>query len=165
MFEKRYSKCFILLLCFSLVFMTTFLHASEKLVIKAKKIYTVSKGTIENGMILVEDGKIKRVGKRVSIPDDAQVIETNVVIPGLIDIHTHVVVYSTPNVEENSDGNEMTNPITPQVRALDSFNFDDPAIPVGRAGGVTTVVSRPGSGNIIGGDECCRQIKVDCHTM
>lgn len=159
MFKKRSLIRFILLLCFSMVFMTTLLHASEKLVIKAKKIYTVSKGTIENGMILVEDGKIKRVGRRFSIPDDAQVIEANVVIPGLIDIHTHVGVYSTPNVEENSDGNEMTNPITPQVRALDSFNFDDPAIPVGRAGGVTTVVSRPGSGNIIGGTSVAVKLK------
>jgi len=139
--------------------MSTLLHASEKLVIKAKKIYIVSKKPIENGMILVEDGKIKRVGRRFSIPEDARVIEAEVVIPGLVDIHTHVGVYSTPNVEENSDGNEMTNPITPQVRALDSFNFDDPAIPVGRAGGVTTVVSRPGSGNIIGGTSVAVKLK------
>ena len=116
--------------------------------IKAKKIYTVSQGMIANGMILVENGKIVRVGEQIPVPKDLPVFEAEVVIPGLIDAHTHVGVYSLPNVEENSDGNEMTNPITPQVRALDSFNFDDPAIKVGLAGGVTTVVSRPGSGNV-----------------
>jgi imidazolonepropionase-like amidohydrolase len=74
-------------------------------------------------------------------------------------MHTHVGVYSIPNVQENSDGNEMTNPITPAVRALDSYNFDDPAIAAGRAGGVTTVISRPGSGNIIGGTSVAVKLK------
>jgi imidazolonepropionase-like amidohydrolase len=53
----------------------------------------------------------------------------------------------------------MTDPITPQVRALDSYNFDDPAIKAGRAGGVTTVISRPGSGNIIGGTSVAVKLK------
>ena len=127
--------------------------------IKSKKVYTVSQGTIENGTILVEKGKIVQVGKNISAPEGIPVLEAEIVIPGLIDAHTHVGVYSLPNVEENSDGNEMTNPITPQVRALDSFNFDDPAIPVGRAGGVTTVISRPGSGNVIGGTSVAVKLK------
>jgi len=136
-----------------IVFFTRCGQAAERntYLIKAKKIYTVSQGTIENGMIFVEKGKIAQVGKNVSAPKGTPILEVEVVIPGLIDAHTHVGVYSLPNVDENSDGNEMTNPITPQVRALDSFNFDDPAIKVGLAGGVTTVISRPGSGNVIGG--------------
>ncbi len=142
-----------------LLMISTGSFAQNTMVIKAKKIYPASDKPIENGMILVKDGKIARVGKSFSIPKDARIIEAEVVIPGLIDIHTHVGVYSTPNVEENADGNEMTNPITPQVRALDSFNFDDPAIPVSRAGGVTTVVSRPGSGNIIGGTSVAVKLK------
>ena len=82
-----------------------------------------------------------------------------IVIPGLIDVHSHVGVYSVPVVEENYDGNEATNPVTPQVRALDSFNFDDPAIPAARAAGVTTVVSRPGSLNVIGGTSVAVKMK------
>ena len=133
--------------------------AAGSYLIKAKWVYTVSKGVIEDGMILVENGKITKVGKGIAAPAGVPVINSQVVVPGLIDIHTHVGVYSIPNVEENSDGNEMTNPITPQVHALDSFNFEDPAIAVGRAGGVTTVISRPGSGNIIGGTSVAVKLK------
>jgi imidazolonepropionase-like amidohydrolase len=128
-------------------------------VIKAKKIYTVSQGVVENGTIIVEKGKIVQLGKDISVPKGLPVLEADVIIPGLVDAHTHVGVYSLPNVEENSDGNEMTNPVTPQVRALDSFNFDDPAIQAGLAGGVTTVISRPGSGNVIGGTSVAVKLK------
>jgi imidazolonepropionase-like amidohydrolase len=128
-------------------------------VIKAKKIYTVSQGIVENGAILVEKGRIVQVGKDIAVPKGLPVLEAEVIIPGLVDAHTHVGVYSLPNVEENSDGNEMTNPITPQVRALDSFNFDDPAIQAGLAGGVTTIISRPGSGNVIGGTSVAVKLK------
>jgi len=110
-------------------------------------------------MILVQDGKIARVGKDFSVPRGTKFVKAHVVIPGLIDIHSHLGVYSIPLVQENSDGNEMTNPITPQVRALDSFNFDDPAIKAGLAGGVTTIVSRPGSGNVIGGVSVAVKLK------
>jgi imidazolonepropionase-like amidohydrolase len=131
----------------------------EVYLIKAKKIYTADQGIIENGMILVEGSKIAKIGKDIAKPKGAQELKANVVLPGLIDIHTHVGVYSIPLVEENSDGNEMTNPITPQVRAMDSFNFEDPSIPVAVAGGVTTIVSRPGSGNVIGGTSVAVKLK------
>ncbi len=124
---------------------------NNNLLIRANKIYTVNQGTVEEGMILIENGRIAKIGKKVAYPKNIKEVRANVVIPGLIDIHTHVGVNSLPRVEENVDGNEMTNPITPQVRALDSFNFDDPGIKTGLAGGVTTIVSRPGSGNVIGG--------------
>jgi len=150
----------LLTVFFLLCVLTPFaVEAQDTYVVKAKKIYTVTQGVIENGMILIENGKISRIGKSVRAPRGAEEISANIVIPGLIDAHTHVGVYSLPRVEENSDGNEMTNPITPEVRALDSFNFDDPAIAVGRAAGVTTVVSRPGSGNIIGGTSVAVKLK------
>ncbi|MCK5650926.1 MAG: amidohydrolase family protein, partial [Gemmatimonadetes bacterium] len=147
-----------LLLTLPLLFLPTALNA-QRLVVRAQKIYTVSDGVIENGMILIEDGKISRVGRGFDIPRGAQVLDATVVTPGFVDMHTHVGVYSIPMVPENSDGNESTNPITPQVRALDSYNFDDPAIAVGRAGGVTTVISRPGSANIIGGTSVAVKLK------
>jgi len=133
--------------------------AQDSVVIRAKKIYTAAQGTIEDGMILIENGKISRVGQNIPVPAGAREIKAEAVMPGLIDIHTHLGVYSLPRVEENSDGNEMTNPSTPQVRALDSFNFEDPAIKVGLAGGVTTIVSRPGSGNVIGGTSVAVKLK------
>ncbi len=136
-----------------------FSSAQETLVIRAKKIHTVVNGTIENGTIVIENGKIVKVGRDVPVPAGARVIEAETVIPGMIDIHGHLGVYPVPVVEENLDGNEATNPVTPQVRALDSFDFDDPAIPAALAGGVTTVVSRPGSLNVICGTSVAVKMK------
>jgi len=133
--------------------------SAQSLAVRAEKIYTVSNGMIRNGTILLEDGKIARVGTAFDLPAGIPVLEARIVTPGFIDMHTHVGVYSIPNVAENSDGNEATNPITPQVRALDSYNFDDPAIAVGRAAGVTTIISRPGSANVIGGTSVAVKLK------
>lgn len=133
--------------------------ADDTLVVKAKKIYTAAGTPVEDGMILVEKGKITAVGKNLKVPAGVRTIQARVIIPGLIDGHTHLGVYSLPLVDENADGNEMTNPVTPQVRALDSFNFDDPAIKVGLAAGVTTIISRPGSGNVIGGTSVAVKLK------
>jgi len=146
--------CLLLPLC-----LQTSTLSGQSLVVRGERIFTVSNGIIENGVILIEDSKIVRVGQGLDVPSGATVVEAAVVIPGLIDMHTHVGVYSVPMVDENSDGNEMTDPITPQVRAFDSFNWDDPALAAGRAGGVTTVISRPGSGNIIGGTSVAVKLK------
>ncbi|MCJ7587029.1 MAG: amidohydrolase family protein, partial [Candidatus Aminicenantes bacterium] len=129
------------------------------LLIRAKRIYTATQGVIDEGMILIENGKIARIGKKIPVQGKPREILAEVVIPGLIDAHTHLGVYSVPNIQENEDGNEMTNPVTPQVRAIDSFNFEDPALKIGRAGGVTTIISRPGSGNVIGGTSVAVKLK------
>lgn len=149
----------LLLLCSLLTLQAPASLSAQSLAVKAGKVYTVSDGVIRNGMILMENGKITRVGAAFDVPPGTPVLEAAVVTPGFIDMHTHVGVYSIPNVDENSDGNESTNPVTPQVRALDSYNFDDPAIAVGRAGGVTTVISRPGSANVIGGTSVAVKLK------
>jgi imidazolonepropionase-like amidohydrolase len=145
--------------CLGLAVSLPLLSARETLVIKARKVHTVMNGTIENGTIVIQNGKIVKVGRDVPVPAGARVIEAETVIPGMIDIHGHLGVYPVPVVEENMDGNEATNPVTPQVRALDSFDFDDPAIPAALAGGVTTVVSRPGSLNVICGTSVAVKMK------
>ncbi|MBN1222726.1 MAG: amidohydrolase family protein [Candidatus Aminicenantes bacterium] len=114
---------------------------------------------IEDGMILIEEGKIIRVGKNFPVPSDAVAIEADTVIPGLVDMHSHAGVFTLPLVEANMDGNEVTDPITPQLRALDSFNFSDPHLRMALSGGVTTIVSRPGSANIIGGTSIAVKLK------
>lgn len=129
-------------------------------VIEADRVYTVSHGILEPGEILIENGKITKVGRSVEAVPGAGRVRAKVVVPGLVDMHTHLGVYSLPSVEENQDGNEMTDPLTPQVRALDSFNFDDPALKAGLAGGVTTIVSRPGSANVIGGTSVAVKLKL-----
>jgi len=104
------------------------------------------------GVILVEADKIAVVGP-AEIPAGAQVIDAKGgwVLPGFIDAHTHLGVCEEIYHFEGDDTNEMTDPVTPQVRALDGVNPEDEGLRDAIAGGVTTVFTAPGSGNVIGG--------------
>jgi len=119
------------------------------------RIHTAAGAPIDNGVLLIRAGKILAVGPRdkIEIPNGADVrdLTGKVIIPGLVDTHSHIGVYSRPSVPANSDGNEMTGPVQPGLRALDSINPQDPGIRMALAGGVTTVNIMPGSGNVIGG--------------
>lgn len=134
----------------------------QSLAIRNATILTAaSPPTIERGTILIRGGKIAAVGAIVSVPADTQVIDASGmwVMPGIIDSHSHLGVYSWPSVDANADGNEMTTPITAQVRAIDSFNFEDPAIRRAVAGGVTTIQVFPGSGNLVGGQSAVLKLR------
>ncbi|MCX7418998.1 MAG: amidohydrolase family protein [Planctomycetia bacterium] len=127
----------------------------EIVVYRNARIHTVSGLVIENGALVVAGGRIVDVGPsdKVPSPAGANVIDVTgkVIIPGLVDSHSHLGVYSRPAVNANSDGNEVTDPITSIVRALDSLNPFDPGIRMANAGGVTTANIMPGSANVIGG--------------
>ncbi len=104
------------------------------------------------GDILIDNGKIKAIGASLSA-DGAEVIDLNgqFVLPGLIDAHCHIGMWEDGMGEEGADGNEMTDPITPELRAVDGLNPFDPCFKEAREAGVTTVVTGPGSANVIGG--------------
>lgn len=129
------------------------------LAVRAARIYTAAGPVIDNGVILIHGGKITAVGSALAIPAGFEILNADVVMPGIVDIHSHLGVYGVPAYPANEDGNEMTEPVTPQVRALDSFNFQDPALAQAVTGGVTTIVSRPGSGNVIGGTSVAVKLK------
>lgn len=131
----------------------------DSLIIKGRRVYTATRGIIEDGMVLVSGGKIVRVGKAFPAASGVRVLQAESVIPGLIDMHSHAGVFSLPLVTETTDGNETTNPVTPELRALDSLNFSDPDLLAGLAGGVTTIVIRPGSANVIGGTSVAIKLK------
>lgn len=121
--------------------------------IKGGKIITITQGVIEDGVILVENGKIAAIGKDIAIPAGAEIIDATgkTVMPGLIDAHSHISLFGEPSVPATMDGNEMTSPNTAQVRGLDALNPEDPAIPIVRNAGFTTLYTGPGSANLIGG--------------
>lgn len=122
--------------------------------IKCGKVNTITNGIIEDAVVLVENGKIKAIGKGVEIPSDAEVIDASncLVMPGLIDAHTHISTFSEPSTKNGMiDGNEMSDPITPHIRAMDALNPFDFAISRVRDAGFTTVCTLPGSANVIGG--------------
>lgn len=108
---------------------------------------------IEGGALLIEDGKILEVGKEINIPPDAEVIDAQgkFIIPGLIDAHCHTGLFPDGVGHEQSDGNEMTDPVTPHLRAIDAIHPEDMAFDDLRRAGVTTINTGPGSANVVGG--------------
>lgn len=110
-------------------------------------------GTIENGQIWIEDGKIKQVGEDLTVPEGMERIDAKggYVMPGLIDAHCHAGIFETGIGFPGDDGNETSNPITPEIRAVDGVNFLDPEFARAVQGGITTVATGPGSANPIAG--------------
>src|SRR5687767_4892638 len=127
--------------------------ASAPLVIRNVHIMTAAGPTIRNGAVAVADGKIVAVGATVDVPPGAVVIDGKgkYVTPGIVDVHSHLGVYASPGGSALSDGNEATNPSTPNVWAEHSVWPQDPQFPRNLAGGVTTIQVLPGSANLIGG--------------
>ena len=125
------------------------------LAIKGGKILTITDGVIEGGTILIDGGKIVKVGKRIKVPEDAEVIDVTgkVVMPGLIDAHCHIGIIEEKIGWAGGDGNEMTDPATPHMRALDAIkaNADEGGLEAAVKAGITTVQILPGSANVIGG--------------
>jgi imidazolonepropionase-like amidohydrolase len=117
------------------------------------QLFTVTHGVVEHGTILIDDGRFIAIGPDVRVPSGATTIEAGgrPVYPGLVDAHTHLGVFSEISGPEAADGNEMTDPITPHVRALDSLNWFDAGFEEAVANGITAVQVLPGSGNLIGG--------------
>jgi len=155
---------FLFLLFFMLGDVSFYFCADKKTTaIKHVKILTVTQGIIEDGSILIKNGRIIAVGNDVAISADADVIDASncIVTPGLIDSHSHLGLGPSGGVTED---NEMSNPCTPQLRIIDSihpegmephsFSFRDAV-----SQGVTTVIARPGSGNVIGGQSAALKLR------
>jgi imidazolonepropionase-like amidohydrolase len=129
--------------------------ADRPIAFKGAKIHTAAGKPIERGVLIVHHGKIVAVGAedQVAIPENADVHDVTglEIIPGLVDTHSHIGIFGRPQVPAHADGNELTNPVQPGLRAIDAINPDDPGIKMALAGGVTTANIMPGSGNAIGG--------------
>ncbi|RYY29429.1 MAG: amidohydrolase [Sphingomonadales bacterium] len=109
---------------------------------------------IENGSVLFREGKIVAVGQNLAAEAGVTVIDGRgkYLTPGVIDIHSHLGDYPSPGVSANSDGNEATSPVTPEVWAEHSVWPQDPGFSRALAnGGVTTLQILPGSANLFGG--------------
>lgn len=116
-------------------------------------IYTITDGIIPSGTVLMDGGKIVAVGCAIEIPEAAQVIDAcgRMVTPGFIDVHTHMGIDEEINNIVGDDTNEMTDPLTPELRALDGINFRDIGFQDAHNAGITTVMITMGSANVIGG--------------
>ena len=117
-------------------------------------IYTMTGEVIENGSILIKNGKIAEVNRIPIVPSvDMQVIDASGawVMPGLIEAHCHVGITEEKKGMEGDDCNETVNPITPTLRAIDAINSMDAAFDDAVRAGITSAMIGPGSANVVGG--------------
>ena len=123
------------------------------ILIKNGLVKTMAGEDIENGQVLLDGDKIAAVGKEVNAPADAQVIDAAgcIVAPGFVEGHCHIGLDEEAIGFEGDDYNEMTDPVTPQMRGIDGLNPMDEAFFDAYSHGVTTAVTGPGSANVVGG--------------
>lgn len=123
------------------------------LFIKNGYIKTMAGPDLPNGCILADHGKILAVGDDLTAPEGAQIIDAQgrLVTPGCVEAHCHIGLDNEAVGWEGMDYNEIVEPITPQLRAIDSINPFDEAFPNALRGGVTIACTGPGSANVVGG--------------
>ncbi len=124
------------------------------LFIKNGYIKTMAGEDIANGCVLIDDnGKIAAVGADLQAPQGAEIIdaEGRLVTPGCVEAHCHIGIGEPLIGWAGSDLNESTDPVTPQMRAIDGINPFSPNFKDAQKGGVTSLCVAPGSANIIGG--------------
>jgi len=145
-------KKFLLFLV-AMILMASSIWAQD-IALKGGTILTITNGTIENGTIVIQKGKIAAVGKDVTIPAGIPVIDVTgkFIMPGVIDSHSHIAL---------TDVNEATDPITPQIWMWEALDPGSDSIQKTLAGGVTTVKTMHGSANVIGGVNVSIKLKYD----
>lgn len=123
--------------------------STKSLAIRAGKIWTITKGVITDGVIIIQNGKIERVGKDLHIPESIKILEMpdKNIIPGLIDAHCHLGL----SLDVLSEIEETVSPVTPDMQILDAFNPIAEDLTKALCSGVTTVSLAPGYKNPIAG--------------
>ena len=124
------------------------------LFIKNGHIKTMAGPDIESGCVLIgDDGRIAAVGAGLACPEGAAVVDAagRLVTPGCVEAHCHIGLDNEGMGWEGHDYNEIVDPVTPQLRAIDSINPMDEAFDNALKGGVTTACTGPGSANVVGG--------------
>ena len=119
-------------------------------------LLTMDAGRISRGWMRITDGKIAALGSMDTfLPEEGAVdLKGALVLPGFVDAHCHIGLFEDSLGFEGEDGNEDTDPVTPQLRAFDAVNPMERSFSEALCGGVTTVVTGPGSANPIGGQIC-----------
>lgn len=118
-------------------------------------LHTMAGCVYENGYIVLENGKIQQIGPKEETPDSyaGEIMDAagSTILPGLVDAHTHMGLFEDSLGFEGEDGNEDTDPTTPQMRVIDAINPMERSFAEAVDAGVTTVVVSPGSTNPAGG--------------
>lgn len=144
------KKLLLLSLVFALVSVS---DGFSQIAVKAGLLYTSAGDPIENGVVLIKNGKIDRVGAEssVRIPSNYEILEAAVVTPGLIDAHTVVGLAGHLNQPHDQDQLETSSAIQPELRAIDAYNAREELVGYLRSLGVTTIHTGHGPGALISG--------------
>ena len=121
------------------------------------RLEPVESPAVAQGFLQIQQGKITAMGKMGDpLPKDQEVYDLSgyTVYPGFVDAHCHIGMWEDGLNFEGDDGNEQTDPVTPQLRAIDAVNPMEHCFEEALQGGVTTVLTGPGSANAIGGSWC-----------
>jgi imidazolonepropionase-like amidohydrolase len=123
----------------------------KTILIKNGKLFTITQGVVEKGDILISEGKISALGKNLSAPDGAEVVDASglSVMPGLIDAFTNLGAADI--FDENNDFEEATSPLTPHLHITDGIYPGNRFIPLARKTGITMVLCAPGESNLLSG--------------
>lgn len=142
------------------------------MLIKNGKVLTMTGKTFDNGFVNIEKGKIIAVGRmneldreveeQLSASESVLDVQGAWVMPGLIDAHCHVGIAEEKWGIIGDDCNEMTSPVTPHLRALDAVNPMDPAFHDAIIGGITSLMTGPGSSNVVGGQSLFMKVHGRC---
>ncbi|OII22599.1 amidohydrolase [Curtobacterium sp. MCBA15_016] len=126
---------------------------SNSFVVTNAHVVPVTAPEFDGGSVVVEDGRITAIGPDVSPPAGLPVVDAAGawLVPGFVESHGHVGIHEEANGEAGNDTNEMTGPNMAGVRAIDAIDIDDEGFRDALAGGITSIVVKPGSGNPIGG--------------
>lgn len=147
-FKGRFLLCLILITAVNLNIKAE--QILKKVVIKNGYILPISSAPIEEGIILIENGIIKEIGKNIPIPQEAEVIDASGdwVMPGFIDSHTSL---GTSERYGGGDTDETSDPDTAQMKIIDAINPFDKNFLYARSAGITAIMAAPGRKNVIGG--------------
>jgi imidazolonepropionase-like amidohydrolase len=129
--------------------------------VKADKVYTITGEPISHGVILIRNGKIEKVGtsESVKIPSSYTVYDAKVVTPGLVDARSEVGLSGDLNIPTDQDQLERSNPIQPDLRAIDAYNPDDTLVGYLRINGITTIHTGHGIGALVSGQTMVAKTK------
>lgn len=127
--------------------------ADAQVAIEGETVYTMSGEPIENGVVLINNGKIEAVGPAASvqIPNGYEVYRAAVVTPGLIDARSVVGLAGYYNQDHDQDQLETTDAVQPELRAVDAYNALEYLVSFLQRNGMTTIHTGHGPGAVISG--------------